>query len=482
MAYRYGNRYQFGLFPQSIEDYVAPHDPVRAYDAFVEALVFNDLGIQIDPDQVGNSEYDPKAMLKLFAYGYSYGTRSSRKLERETHHNLSFIWLMGGLKPDHKTIAEFRRKNKGALKNVLRQCVRMCLKLDLIAGNVLFVDGTKIRANASRAETHDQAYYEQHLLEIDRRIEQLVEESEKIDEMEEGQKSWVEMERELTEKKQLKERMQAALKTLKETERKELNFTDPDCALMHSIQGSHASYNVQSVVDDKNGLMVHAEAVREATDVNQFATQIGQANEVLEEPCKVACADAGYADTEELQKIDGQQIKVIVPSQRQALHEEEGPFSKSHFRYDKEQDCYWCPEGNRLRYDWTDKQSGKRFYQITNGKICRRCVHDGQCTSAKKGRRITRMVLEEIKEKFEAQYEEPGSQEIYKRRKARVELPFGHIKRNLKTDGFLMRGRSGVNAETSLLATCFNLARMITILGVSGLIHKLMGLQTPILG
>ena len=482
MAYRYGDRFQLGLFPQSIEDYVATNDPVRAYDAFVEALDFNTLGIEIDPNQVGNSEYDPKAMLKLFIYGYSYGTKTSRKLEREIHHNLSFIWLMGGLKPDHKTIAEFRRKNKRALKNVLRQCARMCLKLDLIAGNVLFVDGTKIRANASRGETHDQAYYEQHLSEIDSRIEQLVEECEKIDETEEGQKSWVEMDHELIQKKELKERIQEALKTLKEAGRKELNFTDPDCALMHSVQGSHASYNVQSVVDDKHGLIVHAEAVSETSDVNQFAQQIDQANEVLKKSCEVACADAGYADTEELQKIDAKGVKVVVPSQRQALHEEEGPFSKSHFRYDKAQDCYWCPEGNRLRYDWTDKESGKRFYQITDGEICRRCVHYGQCTSAKKGRRITRMALEEVKEKLEAQYEEPGSQEIYKRRKARVELPFGHIKRNLKTDGFLMRGRSGVNAETSLLATCFNLARMITILGVSGLIHKLIGLQAPIFG
>jgi transposase len=253
MAYRYGTRYQIGLFPQSIEDYVASNDPVRAYDAFVEALDFNDLGIQIDPNQVGNSEYDPKAMLKLFVYGYSYGTKSSRKLEREIYHNLSFIWLMGSLKPDHKTIAEFRRKNKEALKKVLRQCARMCLKLDLIAGNVLFVDGTKIRANAARGKTHDQAYYEQHLSEIDGRIEQLVEECEKIDQIEEGQKSWVEMDHELTRKKQLKERIQEALKTLKETGRTQINLTDPDCALMHSIQGSHASYNVQSVVDDKNG-------------------------------------------------------------------------------------------------------------------------------------------------------------------------------------------------------------------------------------
>jgi transposase len=356
----------------------------------------------------------------------------------------------------------------------------MCLKLDLIAGNVLFVDGTKIRANASRAETHDRAYYEQHLSEIDRRIEQLVEECEKIDEMEEGQRSWVEMEHELTQKQDLRERIQEALKTLNETGRTETNLTDPDCALMHSVQGSHSSYNVQSVVDDKHGLIVHAEAVSETSDVNQFAQQIDQANEVLGKSCEVACADAGYADTEELQKVDGQQIKVIVPSQRQALHEEEGPFSKSHFRYDKDQDCYWCPEGNRLKYQWTDKESGKRVYQITQGRICRGCVHDGPCTSAKNGRRITRIALEEAKEKFEAQYEEPESQEIYKRRKARVELPFGHIKRNLKTDGFLMRGRSGVNAETSLLATCFNLARMVTILGVSGLIDKLIRFQVPI--
>jgi transposase len=482
MAYRYGDRFQLGLFPRSIDDYVTPSDPVRAYDVFVEALDFNALGIEIDAHQVGNSEYDPKAMLKLFVYGYSYGTKTSRKLEREIHHNLSFIWLMGGLKPDHKTIAEFRRKNKGALKNVLRQCARMCLKLDLITGNVLFVDGTKIRANASRAETHDQAYYEQHLSEIDSRIEQLVEECEKIDEMEEGQGSWVEMEDELTQKKQLKERVQEALKTLKETGRKEINFTDPECALMHSIQGSHAAYNVQSVVDDKHGLIVHAEAVRESSDLNQFAQQIDQANEVLEKPCEVACADAGYADTEELQKIDAKGIKVVVPSQRQALHEEEGPFSKSHFRYEQEQDCYWCPEGHRLSYVGTDKSSGKRHYQITHRKICQGCVHYGQCTRAKKGRKIIRLALEEVKERLEAQYEEASSQQIYARRKARVEHPFGHIKRNLKTDGFLIRGQTGVNGETSLFATCFNLARMITILGVSGLIKKLMAIKVPAFG
>ena len=91
-----------------------------------------------------------------------------------------------------------------------------------------------------------------------------------------------------------------------------------------------------------------------------------------------------------------------------------------------------------------------------------------------------RLVLEDLKEKFEALYE--SSQEIYARRKTRAEHPFGHIKRNLKTDGFMLRGRDGVQAETSLLATCFDLRRMMTIVGISTLIEKLTALAVPVMG
>jgi transposase len=478
MAYRYGNRDQLGLLPPSIEEYVGKEDPVRAYDAFVESLSMAELGIDIDEHHVGNSEYDPRTMLKLLVYGYSYGVKSARRLEREVHHNLSFMWLMGGLKPDHKTIAEFRRNRKEALKKVLKQCVRVCLELDLIAGNVLFVDGTKIRANAGRGNTHERGYYEKLLSEIDRRVEKLVEESEKVDQEEEGLGSSVGMDKELAQVERLKEKIQRALKALEESGREQINLTDPECAIMRSVQGSHASYNVQSVVDNQYGLIVHAEAVSESSDINQFAVQIDKANETLRKPCEVAVGDAGYADTEELKKIDDQQIQVVVPSQRQALHEEEGPFSKSHFRYDQQKDCYYCPEGKRLSYVGTDKSSGKRHYLITSPRICQGCIHYGQCTSAKHGRKIIRLALEELKEKLEAQYE--ASKEIYGRRKERAELPFGHIKSNLKTVGFLLRGNVGVNAETSLLATCFNLARMITLVGVSSLIEKLMAHRIPV--
>ena len=473
MSYRFGNREQIGLFPQSVEDYVKPDDPVRAYDAIVESLSFPELGIVLDTDKVGNPQYDPKAMLKLLVYGYSYGIRSSRKLERAIHHNVSFIWLMGGLKPDHKTIAEFRRKNKKALKRVLKQCARLCIELDLVAGNTLFVDGSKIRANASIKKTWDKKRCEKHLKKIDKRIEAILSECDAVDEREEGEPSLVEMGEELKDKEKLKSKVEGILKKLEERGEKPINATDSECRQVKSVQGSHAGYNVQAVVDEKHGFIVSSDVVSDSNDLNQFASQIDQAHEVLGKKCKNACADAGYADTDELEKIDKQEIRVIVPSQRQVLKGEAKPFNKAKFRYDREKDCYICPQGHRLIYSHFDKQKRHRVYMVSDKSLCLSCCYFGICTKGKKGRRIRRLHNEEVKEKLEAQYEQPESQEIYRLRKQRVEHPFGHIKRNLKVNAFLLRGLDGVKAEMSLLASCFDIARMITILGVEGLVKRL---------
>lgn len=105
MAYIKGSRNQMTLLPASIEEYISDDDPVRAYDAFIEALDLSKAGIVIREEQAGAAPYWPKAMLKLLVYGYAYGIRSSRKLEGACHHNLSFIWLVEGIKPDYSTIA-----------------------------------------------------------------------------------------------------------------------------------------------------------------------------------------------------------------------------------------------------------------------------------------------------------------------------------------------------------------------------------------
>ena len=127
-------------------------------------------------------------MLKLIVYGYSYGIHSSRKLERALYHNLSFIWLAQGLKPDHKTIAQFRRRNSKAIAKVLKQCATLCIKLNLIEGNTLFLDGSKIRANASVSNTWDKKKVEKVLKCIDKRITKLLRECDRKDIAEENMK------------------------------------------------------------------------------------------------------------------------------------------------------------------------------------------------------------------------------------------------------------------------------------------------------
>jgi len=472
MAYRYGNRHQQSLLPPGIEDYVSTDAPVRAYDAFVDALDFEALGIEFDSCKVGNSSYDPRAMLKLLVYGYSYGVRSSRKLERETHYNLSFIWLTGGLKPDHKTIAEFRRNNKTALGKVLKQCARLCLKLDLIAGNTLFVDGSKVRANASLSQHWTEARCVKRLKKIDCRIEEILAECDRTDDQESGSGSLVKMKEELTDQQTLRSKVKGILEQLQVSEKASVNTTDPDCVRIHGRQGSHAGYNMQTVVDEKEGLIVYSDVVNDNNDLGQLFAQVEQAHEVLDDPCETVCADAGYCNYNKLEKIDGKGIKLIVPSSNQASRKPAKPFDKSAFSYDRERDVYICPAGHSLSYRYT--RDGKRKEYRVAVNVCRQCCHFGECTIDRKhGRKIVRNVNEEFRERLQSKFEQPDSQAIYKLRKQKVELPFGHIKRNLNAGHFLLRGLEGVRAEASLLASCFNLARMITLIGVPALIAKL---------
>ena len=474
MAYRYGDdRKQMMLFPESIDQYIAPDHPVRAYDAFVDALDFCELGISLDERKVGNSAYDPRLMLKLLLYGYSYGVKSSRKLEREVHNNLSFIWLMKNLKPDHKTIAEFRRHNKAALRKAFKLCARLCLKLGLIQGNVLFVDSTKIRANAGKAHQHNKKWYQKQLVKVDRRIAKLLGECDQIDQDEAHQGSLVAMPKALRAEQHLKASIEAALaefdlqsERTQEGKHRQINRVDPESRQMKTPRGCHPSYAVQSVVDDQHGLIAHVDTVNEANDSGQLADQIKGAEAALDQDCRFACADSGYANIDEIDKVESHKRTVLVPSQRQASDKPPKAFDKCRFVYNEQQDCYYCPAGQRLVFRrFQDKARRKRDYRIASPTLCKACVHFGECTKSQQGRTIVRHVLEALKEQVEQRYEQPALRAIYERRKARVEHPFGYMKKVLGFRQFSLRGRNGAQAEASLLATCFNLRRMITLWG-----------------
>ena len=263
------------------------------------------------------------------------------------------------------------------------------------------------------------------------------------------------------------------LEEIEQEGKRSKNTTDSECTRVKGFNGTHAGYNAQAVVDEKHGLIVNSDVVNENNDLYQFANQVNQANENLGKKCDTACADSGYADTNELEKIDNQEIKVIVPSQRQASKKTPKPFDKANFSYDPEKNHYICPEGHVLRYTHFDIRKKHKSYVISDKFICLKCRYFGKCTKSKYGRKVIRLHNEETREKLEAQYKQAESQEIYKMRKQKAEIPFGHIKRNLKVNAFLLRGLEGVRAEMSLLASCFNISRMITLFGVEGLVKEL---------
>ncbi len=463
MAYKTGDRYQINMLPTSIEEYISEGDPVRAYDAFVEALDIETLGLTINTNKVGPSAYEPKSMIKLLVYGYSYGWRSSRKLERATHHNLSFIWLLGGLKPDHKTIARFRSENKEVIRNILKQCAQICLKLNLIEGNTLFVDGSKFRANAGIKNTKTKASWEQGLKEIDLQIDKILDECTNIDQDENG--SFVTMNEELKDKKILKAKIESMLKQMDIQSKERINSTDKDCVRIRGRQGSHVGYNSQVVVDEKNGLIVSTDVVDENNDLHQFSSQIMQANEVLGKQCKTACADAGYSNTSNLKECLEAGINVVVPSQKQIELSRKIDKEIYQFIYDAEMNRYICPEGTYLEYSYFHKKKQTDRYKIRPKTACKKCHNFGKCTSSKDGKVISRLADEKTKDKLNQIYASPDGQAIYSKRKQKIELVFGHIKRNLNAGSFLLRGLKGVNTEMAINSTCFNIARMITVFG-----------------
>jgi transposase len=141
------DRSQTLLLPESLDDYVGPDNPVRFIEAFVDGLDLAVAGFAgVDAKRIGRPGYAPADLLKLYMYGYLNRVRSSRRLETETHRNVEVIWLQRQLKPDFKTIADFRRDNRNAFRLVFRQFVLLCKELDLLGRELLAVDGTRIKA------------------------------------------------------------------------------------------------------------------------------------------------------------------------------------------------------------------------------------------------------------------------------------------------------------------------------------------------
>jgi len=470
------DREQLTLFPEALDDYIAEDNPVRFLDAFVDTLNLALMGFgHAVLQETGRPPYHPADLLKLYVYGYLNRNRSSRQLEKEAGRNLELMWLLKRLTPDFKTIADFRRDNRQAVRQVCRQFTFFCRQLDLFGGEIIAIDGSKFKAQNSKGRNFTHKKLKRQIKELEKKIDEYLEELDQADEQEKDvpKPSAHELREKIEAMKRRRARLGAIQDELKESDQTQISLTDPDSRSM-PVGGGEATvvgYNVQLSVDSKHKLIVDHEVTTDVTDLGLLSHMAERAKQALGVAEMDVIADKGYYDGQEVKACLEEDITPYIPKANTSANRKRGLFTKEDFRYDPDQDCYWCPADQSLtfRFQTTEQEREIRYY--SNPAACRECGLKPQCTRNKRGRRITRWVDEHLLEAMQARVQaEPEKVGL---RKQLAEHPFGTIKHSWNQGYFLMRGLEKVRAEMALTAMAYDLKRVIRILGVPRMIEAL---------
>ena len=297
-------RDQIILFPQTISEYILEDSTVRVIDAYVDSLNLAALDFsRSEINKTGRPPYDPKDILKLYIYGYIYRIRSSRRLETESMRNLEVMWLLRKLSPDHKTIADFRKENPKALKNVFRNFVKLCMELDLYGRELAGIDGSKFKAVNAKDRNFTRDKLKDRIERIDTKIDEYLREMEETDHEEdraEKEKTAGEINKIIQDLKERKQNYSGYAAELEETGETQKSLTDPESRLMLSNGKMDVSYNVQTAVDAKHKLVIEFDVTNNANDMNQITPMAEKIKDILEVEQIAVTADKGYASASDI--------------------------------------------------------------------------------------------------------------------------------------------------------------------------------------
>lgn len=456
------DRTQTLLFPERLEDYIAPENPVRFLDAFVADLDLKSLGFtKAQCADTGRPAYDPALLLKLYLYGYLHRVRSSRLLEAECHRNVEVLWLTGKQAPDHKTIADFRKDNLKPFQAVHRQFRLLCHKLDLFGAQLVGLDGTKLAALNSKDANFNQKKLRELIQRSDTQLAEYLAALDAADAAEPAQQS---LSRADLEAKiaalQDKRDWHAELLEQLDGDQTQISVTDPEARRMRTRQGSVVGYNAQAVVDHKNKLIVADDVTNDETDLQQLSGMAQDAKTNLNADQLDVVADTGYCTTAQVAQCQEHHITPYVPKADTSANTAQGLFGKSRFTYDPQKDVYVCPAGSPLTYRFSTDEKGRqlRYYRASD---CKRCALRKQCTRNKANRTLTREQDEALMEAMAARLK--ARPQIMKLRKQLCEHPFGTIKRFFGYTHFLLKGLVKVRAEWSLITLAYNFKRLLNL-------------------
>ncbi len=324
------------------------NNPVRFIEAFVDGLDLQVAGFaRVHAKAMGRPGFDPADLLKLYIYGYLNRVRSSRRLEAETQRNIEVIWLLRHLRPDFRTIADFRRDNRSAFRQVFREFVLLCRQLDLFGRELLAVDGTRIKAVNSKNRNFTRAALAKIIDDADDRLSKYMGHLDKGDADEAADGGDVGRDNKLAEKiaaiQGRRERPKALLNELDRTGEDQISLTDPDARAMARMTKVGVGYNVQLAVDTKHKLIAEQEVTNQVLDMGLLAPTAGAGMEALGVETIEVVADRGYFKFEDIEACEAAGITAYVPRSIRGFSAREGFFTKEEFRYQADRDVYLCP-------------------------------------------------------------------------------------------------------------------------------------------
>jgi transposase len=490
------------LLPYSLEELIPSDHPVRVVNQVIDGINLKPLVNKYKGG--GTSSYHPAMLLKVIVYSYLTNIYSSRKMETALKENIHFMWLSAMNRPDHHTLNRFRsEKLMGVLKDIFIQVVTLLAEQGLVSLKELFVDGTKIEANANRYTFVWGKTVKNNKEKIKKQLEELWKYSQQVALSEEDlpepptfepvdpeqvAKTIEQINEVLKDKpvspkikqklSQARKRWPALVARYNEqeqllAERNSYSKTDTDATFMR-MKEDHLSngqlkpaYNLQ--LSTSGQFIVNYSLHASATDTNVLQQHLEEHLQNHEQKPEVIVADAGYGSEENYEYLEKNHIEAYVKynlfdQEQTGKHKRKYPFAIEYLHYNKQKDMYYCPMGQpMLNIGTAKKVTATGFeqeltrYQAIN---CQDCPLRPRCHNSEGNRIISiNHNLLRHKQKAVERLNSQTGQYYRKRRGVDVEPVFGNIKSNYGFRRFMLRGKEKVSIEAGLLAIAHNLRK-----------------------
>ena len=513
-------RGQMVLFATRLDEVLAVDHPVRMLEEILSRIDWSPWEAGYDLTR-GQPPIHPRVLASVLLYGLLTRIRSSRALEEALCVRLDFRWLAEGRTIDHTTLSTFRKKHPEALKNLFVQIGLVARELKHVTLTQLAFDGTRMRANSRRSGTRKVADLVEARAALAAKFAELQAKAEAQDAADDGEERLVgqangdqldaaTIAKQLAKIQRQMNDLDAAMaevervKAAGETVPKHIPLTDPQARVTPNKDGGFApNYTPLATVDVRSGMIVACEVIAMTNEEQHLVSQIEavQADFGLEQPPSEMLADSMMLTGANLSALQERGVTLFSPSKQadltanparradlsppvpadqrdqlptQTTKHKDGSqttrLTKDAFIYDKANNCYWCPNGQALKYrtqstDTLATGPQIRTHYAAPASACADCPLRAKCLSAKADHReINRYQHDDLIEAHAQHMATPEAKKKYAARGYRGERPFAQIKHHFGARQFLLRGLKKVRIEWTWLVNAFNLRTLMTLI------------------